>query len=112
MSRVAPDATAVWHRQTKFVVQYDAYWTAPEDGKKTLAWITDFRREMTPYTVGAYVNYADDRLTDPMHQYYGGNLARLVEIKRHWDPGNFFQFPQSIPLSLPHTPAAVPKGTP
>lgn len=108
MSRVATDATAVWHRRTKFVVQYDAYWTAPEDGKKTLAWITDFRREMTPYTVGAYVNYADDKLTDPLRQYYGDNLARLVEIKRHWDPGNFFQFPQSLPLSLPHPTAPVP----
>lgn len=103
MGRIAKDATAVWHRQTKFVVQYDAYWTAPEDGKKTLEWITDFRREMTPYTVGAYVNYADDRLVNPLQQYYGDNLKRLVEIKQKWDPQNVFHFPQSVPLSLPNS---------
>ena len=101
MSRVAPTATAVWHRATRFVVQYDAYWTAPEDGRKTLDWIIGFRRDMEAYTVGAYVNYADDRLKAPLHQYYGDNLARLVEIKRRWDPDNLFRFPQSIPLCLP-----------
>ena len=102
MSRIAPTDTAVWHRSTKFVVQYDAYWTAPEDGRKTLDWIIDFRREMEAYTVGAYVNYADDHLKDPLHQYYGDNLARLVEIKRRWDPDNVFHFPQSVPRTLPH----------
>lgn len=102
MSRVPQNATAVWHRQAKFVVQYDAYWTAPEDGRKTLEWITGFRHQMTPYTVGAYVNYADHRLINPLRQYFGDHLEKLVAIKRKWDPGNFFQFPQSIPVSLAH----------
>ncbi|MBV9849132.1 MAG: FAD-binding oxidoreductase [Armatimonadetes bacterium] len=101
MGRVPQDATAVWHRQTKFVVQYDAYWTAPQDGKMTLDWITAFRQDMTPYTVGAYVNYADDRLENPLQQYYGDHLGRLMDIKRCWDPDNVFRFPQSIPVSPP-----------
>ena len=103
MSRVPREATAVWHRAAQFVVQYDAYWTAPENGKATLEWINAFRRDTIPYTVGAYVNYADDQLINPLCQYYGDHLARLVEIKRRWDPDNVFQFPQSIPLSLPHS---------
>ncbi len=99
MGRVPREDTAVWHRAAQFVVQYDAYWTAPQDGKATLDWINAFRRDTIPYTVGAYVNYADDQLKNPLHQYYGDHLTKLKQIKKHWDPGNFFRFPQSIPVS-------------
>lgn len=99
MGRVPRDDTAVWHRAAQFVVQYDAYWTAPQDGKATLDWINAFRRDTTPYTVGAYINYADDQLKNPLHQYYGDHLTKLSQIKQHWDPRNFFRFPQSIPVS-------------
>ncbi|HLK60453.1 MAG TPA: FAD-binding oxidoreductase [Chthonomonadaceae bacterium] len=98
---VADDATAIWYRKAKFIVQYNAYWTAPEDGAKNIAWITGFRRTMLPYTQGAYVNYVDDTLDDPLRAYYGPHLERLVEVKLRYDPENFFQFPQSIPVSLP-----------
>jgi FAD/FMN-containing dehydrogenase len=99
-SRIPPDATAVFARQAKFVVQYDAYWTAPEDGAKTVAWIEAFRNAMAPYTSGAYVNYVDASIQDWQRAYYGTNLERLVEVKRKYDPENVFNFAQSIPLSL------------
>jgi FAD/FMN-containing dehydrogenase len=100
-SRIAPDATAVYARQTKFIVQYDAYWTAPEDGARTIDWVEKLRRSMQPYTRGAYVNYVDERITDWLQEYYGPNLERLVAVKKQYDPENLFCFPQSIPTSLP-----------
>ncbi len=99
-SRIAPEATAVFWRQAQFVVQFDAYWTSPADGSKTIAWIEAFRQAMQPYTRGAYVNYQDDSLQDWLRLYYGDNLERLVKIKQEYDPKNFFNFPQSIPLEL------------
>jgi|SRR5579871_473009 len=99
-SRIPPEATAVFARQAKFVVQYDAYWTAPEDGAATIAWIEALRSAMLPYTRGAYVNYADDSLPDWARAYYGTNLERLVAVKQKYDPDNVFAFPQSIPISL------------
>jgi hypothetical protein len=55
---------------------------------------------MLPYTRGAYVNYLDLSLDNPFEDYYGSNLSRLVEIKRKYDPENFFNAPHSLPLSL------------
>ena len=99
-SRVAPDATAVYMRAARFIVQYDAFWAAPQDGPATMAWAERFRSAMLPYASGAYVNYADSRLANPLRDYYGPNLERLVEVKRRYDPDNVFNFPQSIPTSL------------
>ena len=99
-SRVAADATAVYLRTAQFIVQYDAFWAAPQDGQTAMDWVEDFRSAMLPYTTGAYVNYADNRLQDYLRAYYGPNLERLVRVKHHYDPNNVFQFPQSIPTSL------------
>ena len=98
--RIAPDATAAYPRKAKFVVQYNAYWNAPEDGKKNIAWIEGFRTALLPYTSGAYVNYSDSTLTGYLRDYYGPNLERLVEVKKRYDPQNVFRFPQSIPTAL------------
>lgn len=92
----AVDATAAYHRKAKFVVQYDAYWTAKQDSRATIKWIEHFRKLLSPYTQGAYVNYVDQYYMDPLTQYYGGNLPRLKEIKKKYDPHGFFKFPQSI----------------
>jgi FAD/FMN-containing dehydrogenase len=100
VSRILTDATAVYHRKAQFVVQYDAYWTAPEDGHKTLGWIKELRNTLQPYTRGAYVNYQDDSIKDWLRAYYEDNLERLVEIKCKYDPDNIFNFQQSIPLKL------------
>ncbi len=35
-----------------------------------------------------------------LDMYYGANLCRLVQIKRKYDPSNFFSGEQTIPPSL------------
>lgn len=100
-ARVAIDATAVPHRPAKFVVQYDAYWTDPADQQRSTDWIEGVRTAMLPYAQGAYVNYVDSTLPNCLDQYYGTNLPRLISVKAKFDPGNFFAFPQSIPVKLP-----------
>ena len=95
------DATAAYHRRSKFVVQYDGYWTAPQDYAPTYDWVVNMREKLLPYASYGYVNYHDATLKDFGHDYYGTNFERLVEVKAKWDPDNFFNFPQSIPLSVP-----------
>ena len=95
-SRVAPDATAVYLRSARFFLQYDGYWVAPQDAAATMSWVSRMRAAMQPYTQGAYVNYVDSDIADPLRAYYGPNLERLRDIKRRYDPHNLFNFPQSI----------------
>ncbi|HEX8234520.1 MAG TPA: FAD-binding oxidoreductase [Abditibacteriaceae bacterium] len=99
-SRVAPDATAVAYRDVKFIVQYDGYWTAPQDAEPTIGWVRQMRDTLLPHAWGAYVNYADDQLDKPLRAYFGTNLERLVQVKARYDPDNVFNFPQSIPPCL------------
>ncbi|UUZ86240.1 BBE domain-containing protein [Paenibacillus sp. P26] len=53
----------------------------------------------SPFTRGAYRDYADRLISDWPAAYYGENLNKLKEVKRRYDPENFFHFEQSIPLA-------------
>jgi FAD/FMN-containing dehydrogenase len=92
--------TAVFHRGAKFVLQYDGYWDDPKDEAVNTAWVEEMRDDMLPYATGAYVNYHDSQLEDPLVAYYGPNLIRLSEVKKKYDPDNLFVFPHSIPTDL------------
>ncbi len=61
-----------------------------------VAWAQKLGSDLAPYNIGAYVNYIDPWLDNWQQAYYGQNYERLVQIKSHWDPNNFFHFNQSI----------------
>jgi FAD/FMN-containing dehydrogenase len=103
VNEVAPDATAFVHRNADFLFKGEVLWE-PEDDPNVIAanleWLDGFMEAMQPHlSGGAYQNFTDRTLANWPQEYYGDNFARLVEVKRAWDPGNLFRFPQSIPLS-------------
>ena len=52
---------------------------------------------MTPtWGTGAYVNYADSSLTHYRADYFGGNAARLAQVRAAYDPHHFFTQPQDF----------------
>jgi FAD/FMN-containing dehydrogenase len=64
-------------------------------------WIREFETFLTPFTNGHhYQNYPDLDLGPGFGKAYFGekNFARLKKIKAIYDPLNFFQNEQSIPL--------------
>jgi FAD/FMN-containing dehydrogenase len=104
MNRVARDATAYIHRDARFSIRYTAFWsvTAPADvAEAHLDWVRSTHTAMQPFVSrGAVTNYVDPELNDFGAAYYGSHLKRLVAVKRHYDPDNFFRFAQSIPTKL------------
>ncbi|GAA3051273.1 hypothetical protein GCM10020000_35590 [Streptomyces olivoverticillatus] len=52
---------------------------------------------MRRYASGAaYQNYTDPTLKDWRKAYYGDAADRLAKIKRQYDPGRLFDFPQAL----------------
>ncbi|MEO7966373.1 MAG: BBE domain-containing protein, partial [Gemmatimonadaceae bacterium] len=63
-----------------------------------VAWARNAYDAMRPFmSDGRYVNYlGDDETGDQVAKAYGTEYARLREIKRKYDPANFFHLNQNI----------------
>jgi FAD/FMN-containing dehydrogenase len=88
-NRVAADATAFAHRDQRFLLEHI--------GSPGAAWV-DRSWEIT-HAEGSgrvYPNFPDLALTDWATAYHAENLARLVAVKRAYDPDRVFTFPQSL----------------
>ena len=98
---VTPGATAFVHRDAAFLVDTETSWGVHDSARvvaANLGWLEGIYRALAPYGPGqAYQNFTDPSLPDWQTAYYGQNLARLSRIKRAYDPGNVFRFPQSVP---------------
>src|SRR5439155_18685565 len=63
-------------------------------------WVRDFWSALEPYHMGVYVNFLGDEGEDRIRESYGAEkYARLQELKRRYDPENFFRINQNIPPS-------------
>ena len=51
---------------------------------------------MEPYTHGFYSVMAADQTNAEYNSNYQGNYARLLDIKRQYDPGNLFRLNANI----------------
>jgi FAD binding domain/Berberine and berberine like len=111
INRMGAKDTAFVHRDALACLQYIA--PAPPSGPATNdhAWLDATWTAMRPHVSGfAYQNYIDPALSDWQHAYYGGNLARLIDIKAAVDPRNVFGFAQGIPVAAPDGSARAAAG--
>ena len=95
--RVDPRATAYSLRQIGFECWAQAYWTDPKDAAKSVAWVDRFWKQNDVHSNGrVYVNYLEDEGEARVRAAYGPNYDRLAQIKRKYDPANFFRLNQNI----------------
>jgi hypothetical protein len=100
LARVAEDATAYPQRDAAHNVTINAVWTEDDpDAHRHIAWARDFCDAMQPHARDrVYVNFLGDEGPDRVRQAYGTEkYNRLVELKRNYDPTNFFRLNQNIP---------------
>jgi FAD/FMN-containing dehydrogenase len=94
---VPSSARAYSARDAKFVINVHSRWEGPEQDDDCIAWSRAFFKDAAPFaSSGAYVNFMMEDEGERVAAAYGPNYARLLEIKRRYDPENIFHLNQNI----------------
>ncbi len=97
------DDGAVGNRDARFVLGAIGMWQPNEpDADSFRQWVCDAWRRFRIFSTGGnYINFqTSDESEERVRASYGGNLARLVEIKKTYDPDNFFRANRNISDAL------------
>lgn len=97
IARVGEDDTAFSQRDAKYVFNIVSAWIEPNDDIRNIAWSRDLWSALRPHSKGAtYLNFAGSEGEDRIKASYGPKYQRLAEIKRKYDPTNFFRLNHNI----------------
>jgi FAD/FMN-containing dehydrogenase len=98
VTRVAPTATAVPHREPGWNLVIPAIWTEPAATGVNVRWARDTFAAARPHLAPRrWLSYlGDDQGEDAIRAAYGPNYERLRQIKRRHDPENVFHLNHNI----------------
>jgi FAD/FMN-containing dehydrogenase len=100
MQRVAPDATGFGDRSAPFMLSLDAIWSNAKDDEANISWVRNSWNHMQRHSTGRlYLNFPGLG-EDPslVKKALGENVfTRLQQVKRKYDPENFFHLNQNVP---------------
>ena len=97
IGRTATDATAFPHRDKTALLTVEQRWSDPARDEELIEWAREFHEAMAPYAAdGVYMNYMSHGEEERVPEAYGERYERLRELKREWDPDNFFRVNQNI----------------
>jgi FAD/FMN-containing dehydrogenase len=98
-ARAADDDTPLAYRDAKWNYHLLGQWEDPADTERNVEWTRDFDRAMAEYAeAGVYVNFTGDPSASAVEAGFGPEkYARLVEVKRAYDPENVFRSNTNIP---------------
>lgn len=96
IGRVAPDATAFPHRRPTLEIFAAVSWDLGTDGKPHVDYVKDYWTKLLPFTDGYYTNEVADEHQPRIDENYRGNIGRLRQLKRQYDPQNLFRLNANI----------------
>ena len=97
IERIAPDATAFWHRSALYSVLLQTSGDEPAEDAANIAWAKAKWPALEAHTKGFYANTnLSEMTTDRVSEAYGGNHARLTELKTRYDPTNLFRLNANV----------------
>ena len=96
VSRVALNDTAYALRQPGYEIDIAGVWDAPAAKADVVRWVQATRDNLQPFAHGVYVNQLGDTSDQLVRAAYGPNYARLVGIKKKYDPENVLRLNQNI----------------
>ena len=89
--RVSSEATAYPHRNLPWDILFLAQWTDPGQSNMHRDWARSGEEILRPFSQNAHLLSALDVESEAVIKTaFGPNLERLVEIKKKYDPTNFF----------------------
>lgn len=97
MARIAAEATAYPQRAAHFIMNIHTRWNDPARDGACRAWARDLFERTAAHSMGtAYINFMPEDEAERVGGAYGGNLARLREVKARYDPGNLFRVNHNV----------------
>ncbi|HEY2498851.1 MAG TPA: FAD-binding oxidoreductase [Candidatus Angelobacter sp.] len=94
---IAATETAFGDRSAPFVMTLLANWAEPADDAANISWarrrFSMLRPAMKP---GVYVNFMSGDEQDRVPEAYQERWERMVAVKSHYDPNNFFRLNQNV----------------
>ena len=98
VTRIPVEATAVPHREEGWNLLIPSVWVDPAGSEVNITWTKESHAAFAEHlTERRWLNYlGDDQDADAVRGAYGPNYERLVELKRRYDPENFFHHNHNI----------------
>jgi hypothetical protein len=97
-THVGAGDTAFGDRSSPFVINLLGNWSQVSEDAANVSWVRNLFRSLRPsMTPGVYINFMSGDEDDRVPEAYRERWARLVAVKSHYDPGNFFRLNQNIP---------------
>lgn len=97
-ARVGADETAFGDRSAPFILNLLANWSEPSADSCNISWIRGVFNKLKPaMRRGVYVNFMSGDEQDRVPEAYHQRWDRMVAVKSHYDPNNFFRLNQNVP---------------
>jgi FAD binding domain/Berberine and berberine like len=101
-AEVAAEETAFGDRSAPVIVNLLAGWSEASADDTYISWIRELFSKLRPaMKPGAYVNFMSADEQDRVEEVYQERWDRMVAVKSHYDPTNFFRLNQNVPPGKP-----------
>jgi hypothetical protein len=97
-AQAGANETAFGDRSAPFIMNLLANWSDESADAGNISWVrglfSNLRSAMKP---GVYVNFMSGDEQDRVPEAYSQRWDRMVAVKSHYDPNNFFRLNQNVP---------------
>jgi len=96
-AQVGAKETAFGDRSAPFVLTLLANWSEASEDAGNIAWVRGIFNQLRPaMKPGVYVNFMSGDEQDRVPEAYQERWDRMVTVKSHYDPNNFFRLNQNV----------------
>ncbi len=96
-AQVAAEETAFGDRSAPFIMNLLANWQDASADAANIAWVRGLFKKLRPaMKPGVYVNFMSGDEQERVPEAYHQRWDRMVAVKSHYDPKNFFRMNQNV----------------